>query len=64
MIVHWNLHYRVLNHEPSRKLYIDVLKKVDVSIKNTILKILKEIKNDNPVRFEMPVNEVLSSLKK
>lgn len=57
------LNYRILNHEPSRKLYIDVLKKVDVSVKNTILQILKEIKNEDPVKFEMSVNEVLVSLK-
>jgi hypothetical protein len=56
------LNYRTLNHEPSRKLYIEGLKNVDVSVRNTIVQILKEIKSEDPIRFEALVNEVLSSL--
>jgi hypothetical protein len=57
------LNYRVLNHEPSRELYIQVLKKVDVQVKNTFIQILKEIKTEDPARFEVSVNEILSALK-
>ena len=57
------LNYRILNHEPSRKIYAEVLKKVDGLAKDTIIQILYEIKTEDPIRFEVTVNEVLSSLK-
>lgn len=57
------LHYRILNHEPSRRLYTEVLEKVDIAVKDTIVQILKEIKTEDPARFEVSANEVLSSLK-
>lgn len=57
------LNYRILNHEPSRKLYAEVLKKVDASVKDTIVQILREIKTEDPARFENTANEVLSSLR-
>lgn len=57
------LNYRVLNHEPSRRKYGDVLKKVDVTTKDLIVKILNDIKEEDPARFETSVNEVLSALR-
>ncbi len=57
------LNYRVLNHEPSRRKYGDVLKKVDVVTKDLIVKILNDIKEEDPARFETSVNEVLSALR-
>ncbi len=57
------LNYRILNHEPSRRLYIQVLKKVDVQVKNTIIQIIKEIKAEEPARFEASANEILSAMK-
>lgn len=56
------LNYRILNHEPSRKLYIEALKKVDASVRGTIVEILEEIKSEDPVRFEDSVNEVMKNL--
>lgn len=57
------LNYRILNHEPSRKLYIKVLSKVDSTIKDTIVRIIKEIKDEDPARFENSANEVLTNIK-
>lgn len=57
------LNYRILNHEPSRKLYVNILQKVDKSVKDIIVEILKEIKAEDPARFEDSVNEVLTHLK-
>ena len=57
------LNYRILNHEPSRKLYVNVLRKVDKSVKDIIIGILKEIRAEEPARFEDSVNEVLTYLK-
>lgn len=57
------LNYRILNHEPSRRLYAKVLGKVGVAVKDTIIQILKEIKAEDPARFEVSANEVLVSLK-
>lgn len=55
------LNYRVLNHEPSRKLYIKILLNVDPEVRNCIISIIKEIKDEDPVRFEKVANEVLSN---
>ena len=57
------LNYRILNHEPSKKLYTQVIKKVDAQVKNTIIQILKEIKAEDPARFEASANEILSAVK-
>lgn len=57
------LNYRILNHEPSRKLYVNVLKKVNKSVKDIVIGILKNIKLEDLARFENSVNEVLSSIK-
>lgn len=57
------LNYRILNHEPSRKSYIKVLSKVDSTIKDTIIGIIKEIKDEDPARFENSSNEVLTNIK-
>lgn len=56
------LNYRILNHEPSRKLYIKVLTKVDSVTKETIVAIVKEIKEEDPTRFENTGNEVLENI--
>ena len=57
------LHYRILNHVPSRKLYVKVLKRVNLKVKNNIVEILKGIKIEDPGRFEGAVNEILSNVK-
>ena len=56
------LNYRVLNHEPSRRQYGKVLKKVNVTAQDIVVKILKEIKTEDPAQFETSVDEVLSIL--
>lgn len=56
------LNYRILNHEPSRKLYVHVLKKVDETVKDVIVGILNKVKTEDPARFENSVNEVLASI--
>lgn len=57
------LNYRILNHEPSRTLYINVLKKVDKSVKDIAVGILEEVKAEDPTRFENSVNKVLVAIK-
>ncbi|NLW48002.1 MAG: hypothetical protein GXY86_11795 [Firmicutes bacterium] len=57
------LHYRILNDEPSRKLYAQVLNKVNLKAKSTIVMLLKKIKAEDPTRFETFVDQVLSSTK-
>ncbi|MDF2904203.1 MAG: hypothetical protein K0S25_1841 [Bacillus sp. (in: firmicutes)] len=56
------LHYRILNHAPSRQLYAKVLTKINLRAKNIIVGILKEIKNEAPERFESNVNELFSNM--
>lgn len=53
------LHYRILNHEPSRHMYAKVLTNVNLNVKNLIIGILEEIKNEDPNSFENAVNELL-----
>ncbi|NLW46059.1 MAG: hypothetical protein GXY86_01785, partial [Firmicutes bacterium] len=57
------LHYRILNDELSRKLYAQVLNKVNLKAKSTIVMLLKKIKVEDPTRFETFVDQVLSSTK-
>jgi hypothetical protein len=57
------LNYRILNHEPSRKLYVNVLKKVDKTVKDVIVDILNEVKTEDPARFGNSANEVLAAIK-
>jgi hypothetical protein len=57
------IHYRILNHEPSRELYTKVLTKVNLKTKAIIVGILKEIKDEDPERFENSVNQILSGIK-
>ena len=56
------LNYRILNDNPSRILFIEVLKILDASVRDVIVQILKEIKLEDPVTFGASVDEVLSSL--
>ncbi|MCE5286147.1 MAG: immunity 30 family protein [Pelosinus sp.] len=58
------LHYRMLNHAPSRQIYAKILSHVNLLVRNTIVSILKEIKAEDPDRFENSVDEILSSIKK
>lgn len=57
------LHYGILNDDPSRAQYGKILSQVNLSVRHTIVGILKEIKDEDPARFENSVNEVLSSIK-
>lgn len=56
------LHYRILNHEISRKLYVKVLLRVDPTVKETIIGIIKEIKDEDPTRFGNSANEILTNV--
>ena len=57
------LHKRILNHEPSRKIYADVISGVDVGTKQIVVEIMNEIKNKNPMKFEATASEFLTSIK-
>ncbi|VXB69437.1 conserved hypothetical protein [Bacillus sp. 349Y] len=51
------LHRRILNHEPSFKVYKKVISTADDSIKETVLQLVNEIKERHPKRFETSVDE-------
>jgi hypothetical protein len=51
------LHKRILNHEPSCEIYSKVISQGDVNIKKIVLKLVTEIKERNPRRFEASVDE-------
>jgi len=53
------LHKRILNYEPSRIAYTNVLLRVDASIKKIVSELFSEIKERNPDRFEELVNKTL-----
>lgn len=56
------IHYRILNDDPSREMYVGALKKVDIATRKVIMDILKEILNEDPKKFQTYVNEILSSI--
>lgn len=57
------IYYGILNDEPSRKKFIDVLKnKVDSSNRTMVISLLEQIKDEKPKIFTDSVNEVISSI--
>jgi hypothetical protein len=58
------LHKRILNHDPSRKIYSKVISKSDVNIKVIVLQLVNEIKERNPGKFEATVAEFISYVSK
>lgn len=56
------LHKRILNHDPSSKVYAEVISKVDIGIKSSVIEIVNQIKDKNPKKFETPVLFFLSNL--
>jgi len=57
------LHYGILNDEPSRRQYGKILSQVNFFVRNTVIGILKEIKDEDPEQFEKSVEQVLSNIK-
>ena len=56
------MHFRILNHDEYRKLFAEVLKEVNVQVQETIVNLLKDIKNEDPVKFKDKVEEVKTIL--
>lgn len=57
------IYYGILNDEPSRKIFINVLKnKVDNSNRTMVISLLEQIKDEKPKIFTDSVNEVISSI--
>lgn len=54
------LHKRILNHEPSQKIYAKIISESDENIKKIVLQHVTEIKKENPKKFENPVDEFIS----
>lgn len=55
------LHYRVLNHDSVRKEYGNVLSNLDdVSAKNTVIRLLEDIKKEDPEMFGGSVDDILN----
>lgn len=64
MIPHANewlkiLHKRILNHEPSRKIYKGIILKMNKDIREYVISQLISIKEKNPSRFEDSVNNII-----
>lgn len=57
------LQKRVLNHDLSRRVYAEVISKVDLSIKDIVFQLVNEIKDRNPKKFESSVSDFLSNVK-
>lgn len=58
------LHKRILNHEPSSKIYSKIISQEDDNIKNIAIQLLNEIKERNPKRFQVSVDEFLAYINK
>lgn len=56
------MHYRILNHEPTRMVYGQVLTTLDSHTKEVIIKLLCDIRDDNPDQFSGSVDEVLKGV--
>lgn len=56
------LHYRNLNHDQVRKIYSNVLSKLDEKTKKIIINLLKDIQEEDPDMFSKSVNEVLKTI--
>lgn len=56
------LHYRILNHNQVRKIYSNVLSKLDEKTKKIIINLLKDIQEEDPDMFSKSVNEVLKTI--
>ncbi len=56
------LHYRILNNDHVRSLYGDILSKVDIKTKETIINLLNDIKKEDPNIFGNSVDEVLKEI--
>lgn len=56
------LHYRILNNEQVRGVYGNILSKLDVNRRDVLIKLLNEIKNEDPDMFSNSVSEVLKKV--
>lgn len=57
------LHKRILNHEPSRNIYKEIIPTLNSDIQQYIVSQLNNIKESNPSRFEESVNSILNFIK-
>lgn len=53
------LHYRILNHPPTRLSYGKVLSRLDEETKGEIVKLLNEIKEEGIDKFGKPIDEII-----
>ncbi|MGN7356900.1 Imm30 family immunity protein [Paenibacillus sp. SAF-054] len=53
------INYRILNHQEYRELYGQVLKETETTTKEIIIKLLEDIKKEDPIKFEKSVLEVI-----
>ncbi len=56
------LHYRILNNDQVRSTYGNILSKVDIKTKETIINLLNDIKKEDPNIFGNSVDEVLKEI--
>ena len=56
------MHFRILNHDEYRRLFSEVLKEVNVQVQETLVNLINDIKNEDPVKFRDIVEEVKTTL--
>jgi len=56
------LHYRILNHEQVRKIYGNVISKLEIKTKATVINLLRDIKSEDPNMFGNSVDEILKAI--
>ncbi len=47
------LHKRILNHEPSKNMYIEVVETNEPITKEIVFRLVNDIKKENPEKFEL-----------
>lgn len=58
------LNKRILNSDRYYTVYIKVIKKLNIELKEKILKLLVDVKNDNPKRFGDKIEFILKEVKR
>jgi len=56
------LNKRILNSEPYRNAYAEVIKIMEEHYKKLVIDLMNEIKLDNPKKFESSVNDFISKI--
>lgn len=56
------LHKRILNHDPSRRVYAEIISNSNAAIKSIVIQLVNEINDKNTKKFGASVSEFLSNV--